>query len=534
MTALVPVVRGADGGGVKIAIIGAGPSGLSTAAVLSSCGHDVTVFEKAPDVGGVWSATRAYPGVSTQDDRTSYAFSDTPMPAHFPDHPTGEHVRGYLQEYARRKGLLGRIHLGTRVVSAEPVPGVGWRLEVVPVDGTAGAASHEVDWLVVANGVFSAPHVPEWPGREVFEAAGGRVVEPTTLGDGAALVDRRVVVVGWGKTACDVAAAASGTASSTTVVARAVRWKVPKRITRGLTFRHLLLTRAGEHLLDPARTTPRDRAVALATVAVRRPVTWVLARRIARSTRLREVGLLPALSLPHSDSLVTDGFFEAVEQGLVQVRRDRSVAALEVVDGAPGVRLSDGAWLPADVVVPATGFDQDVSLFGPAVLDALLDADGVLALDRRILPLDVPRLAFAGWGNTYRSPLTAEVGAVWLAAHLAGALRPRPAEEVRRTADRYHLTHRRASAHGEPQLPSGSFGALDLLLEDLRMPLPAAVRLRQWAVPLTPSTYAHLLPELRRRIGASGGVPAPRREPAAATSATPAAAEVAGEAVSGG
>jgi len=54
---------------VRIAVVGAGPSGLVTAAVLQDFGHDVTVFDKAPDIGGVWRANRSYPGVTTQDDR---------------------------------------------------------------------------------------------------------------------------------------------------------------------------------------------------------------------------------------------------------------------------------------------------------------------------------------------------------------------------------------------------------------------------------------------------------------------------------
>lgn len=503
---------------VRIAVVGAGPSGLSTAAVLTACGHDVVVFEAAPDLGGVWSATRAYPGVATQDDRTSYAFSDTPMPAGVPEHPGGEQVRSYLHAYARGKGLLDRLHLDTRVVCAEPSEdGEGWRVTVTGPQARTGmraTTTHAVDWLVMATGVFSTPHVPDWAGREAFEAAGGRVLEPTRLGDGAALAGRRVVVVGWGKTACDVAVASSATAASTTVVARALRWKVPKRLAGGLTFRHLLLTRAGEHLLAPRRDTPSRRALALAGAPVRRTLTSLLAAHIARRCGLRGLGLVPSLSLPHSDSLVTDGFFEAVRAGRLAVRREASVRALEVVDGEPHVLLADGQRLPADVVVAATGFDQDVSLLAPAVRAALLDDDGVMALDRRILPLRVPRLAFAGWGNTYRSPLTAEVGAVWLAAHLAGELRPRDRADVERSAERYHLTHRQAAAHGEPQLPSGSFAALDQLLADLRLPLPRRVRWRQWTRPLTPSTYAHLLPALQRRLVARGlldaAVPRPR------------------------
>jgi dimethylaniline monooxygenase (N-oxide forming) len=485
---------------VQIAIIGAGPSGLVTAAVLQGFGHDVTVFEKAPDIGGVWSATRAYPGVATQDDRVSYAFSDVPMPDDFPDHPSGAQVRGYLAHYARTKGLRDRIHLGTRVESAEPTAD-GW---LVRVTGDGGTVAHHVDWLVVANGVFSTPHVPDWAGREEFEAHGGRVLAPTELGDGAALEGRRVVVVGWGKTACDVAAASSRTADSTTVVARTIRWKIPERLGLGLTFRHLLLTRLGEHLMSAPRTSFRQYLAVALGLPARRTALALLRRSIARRSGLRALHMFPSTPLPYSDSLVTDGFFEAMRAGRLDVRRERSVESLAVVDGVPGVRLSDGSWLPADVVVPATGFDQELPFFGAPVQAALRDPDGVLALHRRILPLDVPRLAFAGWGHTYRSPVTAEIGAVWLAGHLAGAVPSPPRDQMRRTADRYHLTHGQAAARGEAQLPSGSFAALDLLLEDLGLPLPASVRFRQWFAPLDPGSYAYLVPGLRRRLGMAG------------------------------
>ena len=499
---------------VRIAVVGAGPSGLVTAAVLAELGHEVQVFEQAPDVGGVWSTTRAYPGVRTQDDRVTYAFSDVPMPADFPEHPTGSHVRSYLEHYARVKGLTQRIRLSTAVRSAEPTPsGDGWVLHVA---GPAGPATHRADWLVMANGVFSTPHVPGWPGRAEFEAHGGRVVVPGALGDGAALAGQRVVVVGWGKTACDVATWSSGRARSTTVVARTLLWKLPERIGGGLTFRHVLLTRLGEHLMSPSRATAAARLGALASLPARRTARWLLRRQISRRHGLRALGLVPSRPLPHCDSLVTEGFFDAVAAGRLAVLSELSVQGLGAVDGVPGVRLSDGRWLPADVVVAATGFEQDLSPLASAVQAALRDDDGVLRLQRRILPLDVPRLAFAGWGHTYRSPVTAEIGAVWLAAHLAGRLRERSPAEVRRTADRYHLTRRQAAAHGEAPLPSGSFAALDALLDDLGMPLPAAQRLRQWVVPFAPAGYAGLLPALRRRLGQPASsrpaAPAPVRE----------------------
>jgi cation diffusion facilitator CzcD-associated flavoprotein CzcO len=56
---------------MKIGIIGAGFAGRSAAKVLRQFGHEVTAFESAPDVGGVWSRTRRYPGLETQNNRGS-------------------------------------------------------------------------------------------------------------------------------------------------------------------------------------------------------------------------------------------------------------------------------------------------------------------------------------------------------------------------------------------------------------------------------------------------------------------------------
>ncbi|MEM1021128.1 MAG: FAD-dependent oxidoreductase, partial [Pseudomonadota bacterium] len=63
-----------------IAIVGAGFAGLSTGKLLRDLGYDVTIFEKEADVGGVWSASRRYPGLTTQNPGSTYALSDFPMP----------------------------------------------------------------------------------------------------------------------------------------------------------------------------------------------------------------------------------------------------------------------------------------------------------------------------------------------------------------------------------------------------------------------------------------------------------------------
>jgi dimethylaniline monooxygenase (N-oxide forming) len=101
-----------------VGIIGASIAGLATAKVLRQIGFTVCVLEKEADVGGVWSACRRYPGLTTQNPRETYEFSDFPMPSDYPEWPTGEQVQSYLHSYAEKFGLIAHIRLNTRVESA--------------------------------------------------------------------------------------------------------------------------------------------------------------------------------------------------------------------------------------------------------------------------------------------------------------------------------------------------------------------------------------------------------------------------------
>src|ERR1700712_832591 len=141
-----------EAGRMKIAVVGAGVAGLCTAKVLHQAGHEVVVHDRTPDVGGVWSAERRYPGLCTQSARDTYAFSDHPMPADYPEWPDGAQVQAYLEAYVEHAGIAPLLRLGTEVVHAGPRPGGGWTVRTRPRAGDAEDSS-EYDHLVVANGV---------------------------------------------------------------------------------------------------------------------------------------------------------------------------------------------------------------------------------------------------------------------------------------------------------------------------------------------------------------------------------------------
>ena len=233
---------------MEIGIVGAGFAGLSAAKVLGQFNHDVTVFESCPDVGGVWSRTRRYPGVTTQNVRSTYGFSDFPMPRSLPEWPSGEQVQRFLEAYVERFGLRDRVRLQTEVVAAELDEEAGrWRLTLREA-ATGDAGTAECDWLVVANGIFCDPFVPALAGQEAFAGAGGRVCHTSELHELDEARGRHVVVVGYGKSSCDVADAVSPVAASTSVVARHLLWKMPRRLGGALNYKYLMLTRMGEAL----------------------------------------------------------------------------------------------------------------------------------------------------------------------------------------------------------------------------------------------------------------------------------------------
>jgi len=136
----------------SVGIIGAGFAGLSTAKVLRAFGFEVTVFEKEPDVGGVWAASRRYPGLTTQNPRTTYALSDFPMPASYPEWPSGQQVQAYLHSYAEHFGLVPSLRMSTTVESAvlDEETGV-WTVKArraLAGQGALPAEMHRFDYLV--------------------------------------------------------------------------------------------------------------------------------------------------------------------------------------------------------------------------------------------------------------------------------------------------------------------------------------------------------------------------------------------------
>lgn len=200
---------------MRIAVVGAGPAGLTAAKQALAAGHDITVYEQTGDVGGIWNPASggAYDGVRMQSSRLSFPFSDFPPP--FPDDfPTRAQVHDYLRQYARRFGVLPFIRFGhpvTRVARHDD----GWS---VTADPGHAAVTARFDAVLVANGELWRPRLPGYlpPDGTV------RVLTAKDYRRPEQLRGQRVLVVGGGVSGADIASEAVGMAST-------VEWSVRRR-----------------------------------------------------------------------------------------------------------------------------------------------------------------------------------------------------------------------------------------------------------------------------------------------------------------
>src|SRR4051794_16299173 len=212
----------------SVCVIGAGSSGIAAVKALNQRGIAFDCFEKSDRVGGNWvfrntnGMSSAYKSLHINTSRDRMAYADFPMPADYPDFPHHTQVAAYFDAYVDHFGLRERITFQTGVAHAEPEDG-GWRVTLDDGEQRFYRA------LLVANGHHWDPRWPEpaFEGSEVFQ--GVQMHSHHYTGDDPTLfAGRRVVVLGMGNSAMDIAGEATQSAERVFLAARRGAWIVPK------------------------------------------------------------------------------------------------------------------------------------------------------------------------------------------------------------------------------------------------------------------------------------------------------------------
>ena len=153
----------------KVAIIGAGPAGLTALKCLLEEGLEPVAFERAAEIGGNWRYDEALPdggglayrSLRTNTSRRMTAYSGFPFPADLPDFLSRADVLQYLHAYADHFHLHPHIRLQTTV---ETVTQAGPRWQVTVRPPTGEPETDMFDAIIVASGFYHQPFTPSFPG----------------------------------------------------------------------------------------------------------------------------------------------------------------------------------------------------------------------------------------------------------------------------------------------------------------------------------------------------------------------------------
>ena len=480
----------------RVCVIGAGISGLVAAKVMRGRGRDVTVVEKSGDLGGVWEPTRSYPGVRTQTPRDLYSFSDAPMPADYPEWPSGAQVHAYLNAYADRFGLRPCMRFRTEVSSvSRGSDGGGWTVTLR--EGGAAETRH-YDVVVVATGQFSRPRLPVLPGEDEFRASGGLIRHSSEYVDGALANGRDVAVVGFSKSATDVAmnALAQG-ARTVSVIYRQATWKIPYFFGGVVNFKRILYCRASEAMFMPWAPSRAGRTARRLLAPAIRANWWALETLLTAQFGLNKVGLRPDTPIEDgihcATSIETPGFYEAIRDGRIRAVKG-SPTGYElgglVVDGATKVA--------ADLIVMATGWRQEVPFLDEDARAKLIEPDGQYRLYRMTVNPDLPGLGFVGFNSSFVSTLSAELGAHWLGRYFDGTLSRQPTKaamraEIERTLGWKRRDRVAAAAYGGLCVAPFHHAHFDELMADMGARRKPHNALAAYLAPISPKAYGRLL-----------------------------------------
>lgn len=381
---------------MRIAVIGAGASGLVAARYLKDDGLAPVVFEQAAAIGGVWSPDDArdgdgpaYHSLRTNTSRQVTAFSDFPFPSTLPDFPGRTDVLSYLERYAARFDLHESIRLRHRVLRAQRTADGGW---LVAARSPQGERTEVFDALVVCSGIHWDPVTPPYPGLEGFT---GRRLHSMQYNDPQPFEGQEVLVVGVGSSGADVASEVADSARSVLLSAREGVWLVPRSIG-GRPFDHgnTRLVRALPAHLRPA----------------------LFRRRLLREYGRRGwTGARHVWGQQESDPgrrTISDHLLPHILSGAVRVR-----PAITRFDG-PEVLFADGSRARPDAVIFCTGYARRFPFLDGIVAVA---PDFSMDLYKHVFPPAVPRLAFAGMVRVQGSvfPIV-ELQARWIARVFAG------------------------------------------------------------------------------------------------------------------
>ncbi|HET9221072.1 MAG TPA: NAD(P)-binding domain-containing protein, partial [Roseiflexaceae bacterium] len=327
-------------------VIGAGQAGLAAGYVLRRAGMDFLVLDGESQPGGSWP--HYYDSLTLFSPASRSSLPGMRFPGD-PDHyPARDEVTTYLRQYA--------AHFQLPIITNARVVRVEQQAEGFRVITQQGAIYHGRS-AIAATGAFHRPYTPQLPGQDSFQ---GQMLHSATYRNHTPFQGQRIVVVGAGNSAIQIAVELAQVAHVTLSTRQPIRFR-PQR----------LLGRDIHH--------------------------W------ARLLGLDRLPLGPWLAGKMMQGVLDTGVYQAAVAAGQPDRRPMFLCFTP-----SGVVWADGVEEPIDAVIYATGYRPNLDYLSPL---GALDAAGQ-ALHRRGVSTMVPRLGYVGLHNqwTYASATLRGVG----------------------------------------------------------------------------------------------------------------------------
>jgi cation diffusion facilitator CzcD-associated flavoprotein CzcO len=332
----------------RIAIVGAGFSGLCMAIRLRQEGiEDFVVLERADEVGGTWR-DNTYPGCQCDIPSALYSYSFAPNPDWTRFYPLQSEIRDYLRRCARDFGVMPHIRFGHQVdAAAWDEDAQHWRLET-----PRGTYTAEV--LVGGMGGLSEPSAPDIPGIDGFQ---GKTFHSAKWDHDHDLSGERVAVIGTGASAVQFVPRIQPQVSKLHVFQRTPSWVMPDPDRKVTDFERRLYRRlpATQRLLRAGIYFAHEASV-LGTIVDRRLSKGFesIARRHLRhqvQDPVLRAKLTPSYTLGCKRITLSDTYYPALTRPNAEVVTD---PIREVRSGS--ISTEDGTVREVDTIILGTGF----------------------------------------------------------------------------------------------------------------------------------------------------------------------------------
>ncbi|KAM6415107.1 flavin-containing monooxygenase 5-like [Rhynochetos jubatus] len=365
----------------RVAVIGAGASGLCALKCCLDEGLAPTCFEKSGDIGGLWrfeehaedGRASIYRSVIINTSKEMMCFSDFPIPEDFPNYMHNSKIMEYFRMYARRFDLLRHIRFRTSVcrVAKRPDFAATGQWEVVTEsEGKQEAAVF--DAVLVCTGHHTEAHLPlsNFPGLEKFE---GWYLHSRDYKNPQSFLGKRVAVVGTGNSGIDIAVELSNTAKQVFLSTKRGTWVLHRVADGGYPFDFSYISRFLQLLqsLLPLSAS-----------------SFVMERKVNARFDHALYGLQPRHRIFEQHPTINDDLPNRIISGRVRVKPN-----IQEFTETSAI-FEDGTRENIDAVVFATGY----SFSFPFLEGCVKVVENQIPLYKFMFPVDLekPTLAFIG------------------------------------------------------------------------------------------------------------------------------------------